>query len=132
MLHTDDNFESPLWDTKIIMVIEDDSDIGAFFVEVLQAETSYHFLLESDAVQALTAVKAVIPDLFILDYMLPGINGLELFDKLQSIDEIKHVPVLLMSANAPEQEIKKRSLAFIKKPFEVPELLEKMEELLAS
>jgi CheY-like chemotaxis protein len=118
-------------DIRVILVIEDDDDIGAFLREVFQTATPYCTILAKDSIQALKAAKAVIPDLFLLDYTLPGINGLELLDRFRSINELKQTPALLLSANVPEQEVEKRALPFIRKPFEMDALLQKIEELLA-
>ena len=60
----------------------------------------------------------VDPDLFVLDYQLSVMTGLELADRLQTIEALKSIPVLLMSANLPKREVNKHHIAFINKPFE--------------
>jgi CheY-like chemotaxis protein len=77
-------------------------------------------------------VKKLVPDLFLLDYQLPDINGLELADRLQATEALKHIPILLMSANLPKQEAEKRQIAFLEKPFGMDELLQTIEKLLVS
>ena len=115
-----------------ILVVEDDEAIGDFIVTGLILEApSYRALLVSDAAQALEMVGTIIPDLVVLDYHLPGINGLELADRLRAIDVLKPLPILLMSANPPKQELKKRQIAFIEKPFELANLFQAIEKLLA-
>jgi len=61
-----------------------------------------------------------------------GMDGLAFYDCLQEKDELKHIPALIMSANAPIQEIKKRKIASIRKPFSLDDLLQKIEEILAA
>lgn len=40
--------------------------------------------------------KTVMPDLFVLDYQLPGIDGLELVDRFQAVEALRQVPILFM------------------------------------
>ena len=117
---------------KTILVVEDDRSIGLFFVEAIRQETSYQALLASDGPQALKIVQDLKPDLILLDYSLPRMNGLELYDKLHSIKELEQVPVLLISANPPPlREIERRKIPYLKKPVELDELLSTIRDLLA-
>lgn len=116
---------------KTILVVEDDTAIGEFFIVTFQVVTPYQALLATNAEQALEIVKTLVPDLFILDYALPGINGLELYERLHAQEQLSHIPVLLMSANISEQELKKRSpVTFIAKPFDLDALLQKIDDML--
>lgn len=128
MSHGDTASQGPQ-KVKTILIVEDDSDIGEFLVEILKSETPYHSMLVTDGLQALETIKTFLPDLFLLDYHLPHINGLTLYDQFQGREELRHIPALLMSANVPTQEIEKRRIYYIKKPFEMAELLEKIEEI---
>ncbi|HEU5374475.1 MAG TPA: response regulator [Ktedonobacteraceae bacterium] len=116
---------------KIILVVEDNTGVGEFLVEALKMEAHYQALLATDGAQALEMVKTLTPDLFVLDYQLPVMTGLELADRLQTIEALKPIPVLLMSANLPKRELDKRHIAFINKPFELEKLLQAIEKLVA-
>ncbi len=116
---------------KTILVIEDDDSIGTLLVEALSQETPYKALLVTDAFQALKAVNYVKPSLFITDYRLPQMDGIELYDCLRSTDDLADTPAIIMSAYLPEEEIKKRRLISLSKPFELDELLDTVEKLLA-
>jgi len=131
MADTDRDSEHPEPKLKTILVVEDDEGVGEFLVTALTMEANYRALLATDGVQALEMVKTLIPDLFVLDYQLPGIDGLELADRLQTIDALKHVPVLLMSANLSKREVDKHHAAFLEKPFELDELLRAVEKLVS-
>jgi len=116
----------------VILVIEDDDSIGTFLVEALSQETPYKTLLVTDGFQALQIVDRVQPCLFITDYRLPLMNGLELCDLLKSRQTLKDTPAILMSAQLPEQEVRKRNMVGLHKPFELDDLLDTVEHLLAS
>lgn len=117
-------------EVKAILVVEDDEDIGDFLVTALKAEIGCECLLARDGVQALEQVKTLVPDLFLLDYQLPTMNGLELYDHLHGQEELRHVPALFMSANLPVNELEKRRVYTIKKPFELEELIQQVKTLL--
>jgi CheY-like chemotaxis protein len=114
-----------------ILVVEDDHEIGRLLVQVLANETSYQALLALDASEALETVKTQTPRLFILDYLLPGMNGIALYDQLHSMNTLSNVPALIMSASLPWREIQQRHLAYLSKPFELDELLQLVDELLS-
>ena len=116
---------------KTILVVEDDADVGEFFIQALQQETAYQSMLATDGFQALKIVKSVKPNLFVLDYQLPHMNGIELYDHLHVTEGLEEVPALFMSANLPTGELEKRRVYYLRKPFELEELLQKIEELLA-
>ena len=115
---------------KTILVVGDDEGIGAFLVTTLMMETNYRALLATTSVQALEIVKTVMPDLFLLDYQLPGMDGLELADCLQALETFKHLPILLMSANLPKRAREMQHISFIEKPFDLDELLQRVASLL--
>jgi CheY-like chemotaxis protein len=117
---------------KTILVVENDEAIGEFLIKTLKAFTPCQALLATDGMQALEIVKTLVPDLFILDYFLPKINGVELYIHFQERGELWATPVLLVSANAPVQEIGEHQIYFVRKPFELDELLQMIETLLAA
>ncbi len=117
---------------KTILVVEDDVDIGLFLISALSEDSAYHTLLVPDGMRALDVVSEVKPSLLILDYHLPKIDGLEVYDRMHTIKELREIPSIMISANLPERELAKRSIIGIKKPFELDEFLELVEKLLAS
>lgn len=121
--------------SKTILVVEDDADLSDLILQVLdlhseQEKTSYHAILAVDSMQALEAVKSIKPDLFLLDYYLPRMDGLELYDRLHSSPGLEQVPTIFISANPPQQEIEKRNLVSLKKPFNLKDLLHAIDRLL--
>ena len=70
---------------KTILLVEDDVNIGEVLVQAITQETPYHAMLVPDGFEALKAVKKTMPDLLILDYHLPRMTGIELYDQLHTI-----------------------------------------------
>lgn len=124
------NKESP---NQTILLVEDDEDISFFMTQVLASETPYEAVRVPDATSALEVVDAIKPDLFILDYRLPDLNGLELSDRLHSIEGLETVPTMMISANIlPRNELQQRHITYLKKPFDLSRLLATVEKLLAA
>lgn len=115
---------------KTILVIEDDERIGTLLVEVLAQETPYKAMWVNDGIRALQIVQKVKPGLLITDYRLPSINGIELYDKLHATKDMAETPAIMISASLPEQDLKKRRLVGLHKPFELNELLDTVESLI--
>ena len=131
---TDDE-ESPAQEQDlplhILLVVEDDGEIGDFLTDALREITPYHPLHVTNAVQALEAIATITPSLFLLDYHLPGINGLELADRLRAINGLESVPILMLSANLPSRKaMQERGIRFLAKPFDLNTLLKAVEQLL--
>ncbi len=116
---------------KSILVVEDDSDIGLFLVQAISQETPHQALLVTDGFQALKAIASIKPNLFILDYWLPSMNGIDLYDKLHATRGLEDVPTIMISAQLPRRELHKRNIHSLNKPLELDEFLRLVERLLA-
>ncbi|MBT3711610.1 MAG: response regulator, partial [Gammaproteobacteria bacterium] len=89
---------------KKIVIVEDEPDI----LEVL----SYNLKREGfdvshalDGIKGLALVEKVEPDLVILDLMLPGLDGLEICRRIKSVEKLKHIPVIMVTAKGEESDI---------------------------
>ncbi len=116
---------------KTILIVEDDKSTGNFLIEALTQETAHHAMLAADGLQALQIIREIKPALFVLDYHLPYMNGLELYDQLHHIQELEHVPALILSARLPKDEMSKRQLMGMDKPMNLSEFLDTVDALLA-
>lgn len=117
--------------SKTILVVEDDELMGQFITQALQDEASYQTVLATDAFRALSIVRNLKPSLFLLDYQLPKMNGIELYDLLHSAAGLEDVPTIFISAIPPIKQLTKRHIYYMEKPFELDEFLQKIKELLA-
>ncbi|CDR34484.1 response regulator transcription factor [Criblamydia sequanensis] len=87
-----------------ILLIEDEEDIASLIK--LQAEMSgYKLHVEVDGLNGLLAVKREKPDLVILDLMLPGQSGLDVCRKMKNDDDLKNIPVIMISAKSEEIDV---------------------------
>ena len=117
---------------KLILIVEDDADIGYLLVQIIHQQTRHRAIHHLSAGDAIKAIISQTPHLFILDYSLPDMTGLELHDWFRSIDRLKHIQTILLSArNPPLDEIQKRGILLIRKPFAVTKLLSHIENFLA-
>jgi len=94
-------------------------------------ETSYHAILVADGLQALQVATTLHPVLLITDYWLPGIDGLELLDRIHSLPGLEELPALMISARLPKGEREQRALIRLEKPIELDLFLSLIASLLA-
>ena len=118
---------------KTILIVEDDTAIGTFLLEAIAQETPYYPLLVPDAFEALKAMQGIKPNLILLDYYLPKMNGIELYDQLQAIPGCTNIPVILLTTNLDKrlEEIAERNLLGLSKPVDLDDLLDTIEKALA-
>lgn len=113
-------------DKPLILVIEDDPDIGRIVSLVLQTE-GYAILLADNAIAALAMMTDYPPILIISDVMMPGLSGLELLSVIKDSQQTARIPVLMMSALVADSDVQAGraagALHYLKKPFTATELL---------
>lgn len=100
---------SDLATVKTILIVEDHAHIGEILVRSLSEETPYKPLVVSGGFEALKVTHEVKPNLFVLDYHVPGMDGIELYDQLHAAKAFRDTPTLIMSARLPHRERDKRS-----------------------
>jgi len=79
-----------------ILVVDDEPDIANLTKMILELE-GYQVLVASDGVEALQKAKVELPDLILLDVILPAKTGLEVCKILKSQDRTKHIPVVIFT-----------------------------------
>lgn len=116
--------------TRTILVVEDDESTGEVLILTISQETPYRALLARSGHDALETLQKHKANLLILDYRLPDITGIELYDRIHTIYKNTIIPTILLSATHPSEEIAARNIVLIEKPFELDILLEAMKSLL--
>ena len=105
-----------------ILVIDDDPKVSWILSEGL-GET-YHILSAKDGLEGLQMVTKTHPNLVLLDIKMPGMEGLEVLDKIKSMDQITEVIMLSGHGETKNvvESIKRGASEFINKPFDVKEV----------
>jgi len=128
--HQDQNVENAQAAQKTILLVEDDAAIAELLVQMITQETTHRVFGVPDGPQALAFVRDIKPHLLILDYRLPTMHGIELYDRLHTTEGFERIPTIMISANVPQNEIKRRQIMFMRKPFDIYALLEAIQRLL--
>lgn len=116
-----------------ILIVEDEEALSLLLRYNLEREGyEVETILRGD--EADTRLKERVPDLLVLDWMLPGLSGVELCRRLRMNPETKLLPIIMLTARGEESE-RVRGLAtgaddYIVKPFSVPELMARVRALL--
>ena len=91
---------------KKILVIDDDKYARTISKKIL-SEFGYDVALAEDGVEGLKMMIENKPDLVLLDMMMPKLSGNEVLEKMRSIDELRDIIVLMLSANSEVQQVQK-------------------------
>lgn len=115
-----------------ILIAEDDSDVRRLVALALEGE-GHEVTMSADGIEALHAMAEGLPDLLLLDVMMPNLDGYGVLDHMASSGMKDHVRVMMVTAKGSERDAK-RGLergcdAYMTKPFDVIELLEKVAEM---
>jgi two-component system phosphate regulon response regulator PhoB len=116
-----------------ILVVEDETAIQELIAINLQ-HAGYEPVLASNADEALEKVRDSLPDLVLVDWMLPGASGLELVRRFRNQDRTRQLPIILLTARADEADklagLDMGADDYITKPFSVKELNARIKALL--
>jgi two-component system phosphate regulon response regulator PhoB len=117
----------------LILIVEDEPALQGLLKYNLEAD-GYRTAEAGDGVEGLALVAKLKPDLVVLDWMLPGMPGLDVCRELRRRPTSKDIPVLMLTARAEESD-KVRGLNvgaddYLTKPFSLPELLARIRALL--
>ncbi|MEL0585468.1 MAG: response regulator [Candidatus Thiodiazotropha sp. (ex. Lucinoma kazani)] len=111
---------------KKILIVDDEPNI-VLSVEYLMKREGYQVITANDGQTALELLSKTMPDLLILDVMMPRKNGFEVCSDIRADPTLSGLPILMLSAKGREAEIKKGvSLgadAYITKPFSTHDLV---------
>ena len=110
---------------QIILVIEDDYDMRKYLHQYLSPH--FEVLAEDNAFSGYETALKYIPNLIITDIMMPGMNGLELCNKLKNDFHTSHIPIIILTAKAEEEDLlrgyQSGAEIYITKPFNPDSLI---------
>jgi DNA-binding response OmpR family regulator len=121
--------------TKKVLIADDEPNIVAA-LEFLLKQRGYEVHSAPDGGEALRIVEQVVPDLVLLDVMMPQTSGYEVCQAIRKRAEWRHIKIIMLSAKGRDAEVVK-GLAmgadlYVTKPFSTRELMAKIDELLDS
>jgi DNA-binding response OmpR family regulator len=119
--------------TPLVLVADDEEDIRALVAFRLQ-RAGYDVITAADGAEALTLATTRLPDLIVLDMMMPKATGLEVTRSLRDQDSTRDIPVILLTARAQEADVASGFEAgaddYVKKPFSPMDLQLRVQALL--
>ncbi len=124
--------DAPVMSARVL-VVEDEEPLALLLRYNLESE-GYDVDVASHGDDAEILIAETPPDLIVLDWMLPGVSGIELCRRLRVARETKDIPVLMLTARGEESD-RIRGLTtgaddYVVKPFSVPELLARVRAIL--
>ncbi len=119
---------------KKILIVDDDAEIIELIVDVLNRDGRFETKTASSGYEAGMATQQFRPELILLDYMLPDVNGNVVCQTIRKNPEFENIKIIIVSGVVKQEEIaqllKSGAQDFIRKPFDVAELTEKITSVL--
>ena len=119
-----------------VLVVDDDPEIVELFVDVLERDGRFEVKTASTGYDAGILTQEFVPDLVILDYMLPDINGNVVCQTIRKNPNFEHMKIVIVSGVVNQDEIndllKSGADDFVKEPFNIEKLIERIGEMLAT
>jgi len=116
-----------------VLIVEDEVAIQELIAVNLES-AGHHVLRAADAEQALTIIRQTLPDLVLLDWMLPGQSGLAIARQLRAGERTRTIPVIMLTAKSAEQDkvlgLEAGADDYVTKPFSPRELLARIKAVM--
>jgi len=122
-------------EVQTVLAVDDDPEVLRLMQQLLQTRR-YRVVTARSGREALAKVRETMPDLVVLDGMLPEVHGFEICRQLKTSERFRHIPVILVSGVhtgwrfAADVKEKYGADEFVEKPFEASDLLRRVETLL--
>lgn len=117
---------------NVILVVDDNADVRKYIREPLEAE--YTVVEARDGKEGIEKAREIIPDLIVSDIMMPEIDGNELCRKLKTDVETSHIPIILLTAKAADENIieglETGADDYITKPFNTTMMMVRIKNLI--
>ena len=122
----------PVTQEKTILIVDDDRTMGELLKQTFTQNTNHRavWIAESDLV--LETARHLHPSILLLDYIMPFMDGLQLYDHLQRVETMRNVPAILISGSPtlPFEKLRERGIYVLRKPFELSDLLDMIAQLM--
>lgn len=112
------------------ILIADDEPENLFLLREILSESDFEVITAENGAKALEIAESHIPDIILLDVLMPGINGFEVCRKLKSDHKLSHIPVVFLTASNDTESVlegfKSGGVDYIRKPFEELEIMARL------
>lgn len=116
-----------------ILIADDENDVRNM-VRFIFERRGFEVVEATDGMEAVTIARQELPDVILLDVMMPVMSGYEATQRLKETEATKRIPIVFLSAKGQTSEIAKGlqagAIAYIIKPFSPKELAAQVEEIL--
>lgn len=116
------------------VLLADDEDDIKLIIQMFLETSGYEVITAYDGLDAIEKAKETKPDLILMDIMMPVIDGIEVTRQIKSLEETKHIPVVMLTAAAQsamvERAMKAGASDYISKPFEPENLKNVVDQIL--
>ena len=120
---------------KKILIADDEPNIVAS-LEFLMRQKGYEVRVVNNGIDAFQAVSEFLPDLLLLDVMMPRMSGYDVCQRVRANADWQHVKIVMLSAKGREAEVSKGLAvgadAYVTKPFSTRDLVAKVAEMLGT
>ena len=120
--------------SKKIMIVDDEEDIRVSVGQIFEVD-GYEVIKAVDGNDCLNKLEREIPDLVILDIMMPGMNGWDAAARIKENPKWNEIPIAFLTAKGDKMSIGMGGLAseeYVVKPFDIIKLKERVEEILTT
>jgi len=119
--------------SKVILLVEHAVMNAACIAKLISQETPYHVFVATTSSEAMNFVRHIKPHLLLVNYHLPGMNGIEVYDSLHALPAVESAPAILLSTCLEDclDAIETRQLLGFRKPFDLDDFLYTIEEVLS-
>ena len=118
---------------KKILIVDDEPNI-VMALEYTFKKNSFEVFIARDGQEALDILSIQLPDVIILDVMMPMVDGFATLEQIKKDDRLRHCKVIFLSAKNKEKDIEKGlSLGanlYVVKPFSIKKLVEQVQDLI--
>lgn len=122
-----------------VMVVDDERDV-VYLIKVLLEREKLEVMEAYNGLEAYNKLTSkdpgkVLPDAMILDIMMPEMDGYTLQSKLQEMEDLNHIPIIILTAKGQMKdlfELASNIFAFVEKPFEPKNLVKIVKDAIAS
>ena len=122
--------------TPTILVVDDEPHIRQLLKLRLELDGRYRVIASENSEAAVQLAHTAQPDLMLLDVLMPGLSGYEVWHRLKAQESTRHIPIIFVTVKNPQrdeelQRLLAQGAGYLTKPFETRDLLRTVETVLA-